>query len=441
MLKWIWDKVKGSNVVLPKDYWQNIDPEAVEILKILNRAGFESYLVGGCVRDILLKKKPKDFDIATKASPNQVKSLVKRSFIIGRRFRIVVAKRNLTVTEMERDAHELFPVIRNKNFEKEFQITTFRRDPEERDGQVNENVFGSAKEDAYRRDFTVNALFLDTGTHKIVDFVGGLEDLSKRLLRIIGNPKERFVEDPIRILRAIRFLHRANLKFESQTKQAVLQCLDELGNAKRERIREEMIKILREGHAEKVFQEFQQLGLWKHLMPLLSAHFTKHPASFDVLIKISKAVDHCPWKQPQDSAPLLFLFFADLLLPLRKGGAIDHQDLNALFEELKVTKNEKDFMHSIYQTLERLSHDPQATHANRILQKNPRFTNHQIQVFYVLKVLADAGFEPFLGIWKVWESSWKDQLNYLRSGAAWRPRPSGPRGGRRRPPRGPAKAP
>ncbi len=168
---------------------RRLDRGGTEIVRRLQEAGFEAYFVGGCVRDLLLGRQPKDFDIATSARPNQVRRLFRRSRIIGRRFRLAHVYSGREV----------------------FEVATFRRVPPElEEGEVQmireDNTFGTAAEDARRRDFTVNALFLDPVEGEIVDWVGGFEDLAARRLRSIGDPRLRFREDPVRILRLLKFL-------------------------------------------------------------------------------------------------------------------------------------------------------------------------------------------------------------------------------------------
>src|SRR5262245_21802566 len=172
-----------------------LDPDAVQVVTRLQRSGHEAYLVGGCVRDLLLGLEPKDFDVATDASPNRVKRLFRNAFVIGRRFRLT---------------HVRFPDG------KVVETATFRRDPGEQgldpergEGPIySDNVFGTAREDAFRRDFSVNALFYDPARDEVVDWVGGLADLETRTIRAIGDPAVRLREDPVRMIRAVHFAAR-----------------------------------------------------------------------------------------------------------------------------------------------------------------------------------------------------------------------------------------
>src|ERR1700722_9571945 len=168
-----------------------IDPHAYGIVKALQRAGYTTYLVGGCVRDLLLNVAPKDFDIATSALPEEVRKVIYRSYVIGKRFRLVLVRRE----------------------EQQFEVATFRREVrpdemgEETPASFGDNVFGTPEEDAQRRDFTINGLFYDPVANQLIDFAEGLPDLENFVVRMIGDPAKRLLEDPIRIMRALRLKH------------------------------------------------------------------------------------------------------------------------------------------------------------------------------------------------------------------------------------------
>ena len=176
-----------------------IDPDADRVVRKLTRAGYKAYLVGGCVRDLLVNRTPKDFDVATSATPNEIKATFRNSRIIGRRFRL---------------AHVFFG-------SKIIEVSTFRANPRDEDDHDllirRDNVFGSETEDARRRDFTINGLFYDVEREEVIDHVGGLADLEAKLLHTIGDPDIRFQEDPVRMLRAIKFAARLGFGFEPGT--------------------------------------------------------------------------------------------------------------------------------------------------------------------------------------------------------------------------------
>lgn len=385
MLSWIF-RSNSKTPALPKDFRKLVDSDALQIVDQLQKAGFETYLVGGCVRDVLLRKHPKDFDIATKATPQQVKAVVRRSFIIGKRFRIVVAKRRPRASE-QAHASRWMTNTREPHAEKEFQITTFRRDPVVVNGLVNENVFGTPKEDALRRDFTLNALFLDPTHGKIVDFVGGLPDLGKRILRVIGDPAERFREDPIRILRALRFQVRAHLKLDPASAKALRAAIPLLGAAKKERVREELLKSLKEGAADEMFKNFSELGLWHQINPALEkAYGPTTTVAHKTLLKIGAALSEDPWPHQRLAAPLFFLLLYDFLSPFKRGG-LNSEDLEKLLDDLKVSRAERDDIHRIRGSLLKMAR-PDSKAGKHDMR-------HSINALYVAKILAEAKVAPF----------------------------------------------
>ncbi len=243
-----------------------IDSYALRIVRSLQEAGFETYLVGGCVRDLMVGIHPKDFDIATNASPNQVRKKVANSYVIGRRFKLVLAKRG----------------------DQQFEIATFRKtlSPSELeslgdDTVEGDNYFGTCEEDAKRRDFTANAVFYDPVQHKLIDFCGGIEDINNRVLRIIGEPKERFIEDPIRILRAIRLSHKLHFSIETSMRAAIAECSVELKKSVLPRRREEWLKFLRLHEPHRAFMELYDLHILEHILPGLHSVFVD-PAKMEI---------------------------------------------------------------------------------------------------------------------------------------------------------------
>ena len=247
---------------IPQD---QIDPDAAKVVRRLARNGFAAYLVGGCVRDLLLGRKPKDFDVATSATPPEIKALFRNCRIIGRRFRL---------------AHIFFG-------QKIIETSTFRANPREVDAGDDElldaeqghgdnelyirrdNVFGSAEEDARRRDFTINGLFYDLDGDKVIDYVEGLPDLERRTVRTIGDPDVRFREDPIRILRALKFAARLNFEIEPATYAAILTHKGEIAKCAPPRVLEEIYRLLRGGAARRSLELLQATGVLTVLVPEL----------------------------------------------------------------------------------------------------------------------------------------------------------------------------
>ena len=224
-----------------------LDQDALKILKKLNKSGHETYLVGGCIRDILLGHKPKDFDIATSATPEQIHKLFKRSRIIGRRFKLV---------------HIMFSA------RKFIEVATFRAGKVQtsNDGLVlRDNYYGTLEDDVFRRDFTVNGLYYDIKKSEVIDYVGGLEDLKALKISMIGDPSERFEEDPVRMIRAVRFWAKLNANIESQLIEAIQTNSQLLAKIPPARLYEEVIKLFHNENSIEIFHELDRLGLLRHL--------------------------------------------------------------------------------------------------------------------------------------------------------------------------------
>jgi poly(A) polymerase len=229
-----------------------IDPDADRVVRKLTRAGYKAYLVGGCVRDLLVARTPKDFDVATSATPNEIKATFRNSRIIGRRFRL---------------AHVFFG-------SKIIETATFRANPRDEDDHDllirRDNVFGTEAEDAKRRDFTINGLFYDVEREEVIDHVGGLADLDARLIRTIGDPDIRFQEDPVRMLRAIKFAARLNFGFDPATWRALLRWRSEISKCAPPRLLEEVHRLLRGGAARRSFELLVETGVLAVLSPYLA---------------------------------------------------------------------------------------------------------------------------------------------------------------------------
>ena len=232
---------------------QLVSSNAVRVTSTLQQAGFKAFLVGGAVRDLLLGIKPKDFDIATNATPEQVKKLFRRAFIIGRRFQIV---------------HVMFG-------QDLLEVTTFRgasQDdaPKDEHGRVlRDNTFGEQHEDALRRDFTINAMYYDPATQTVLDYHGGMADIRNKTLRIIGVPEARFREDPVRLLRVVRFAAKLNFSIDPTTREPITVMAPLINNVPAARVFDEMLKLLMSGHALACLQRLRKEGLHHGLLPLL----------------------------------------------------------------------------------------------------------------------------------------------------------------------------
>jgi poly(A) polymerase len=231
-----------------------IDRDALNVLERLREAGFVAYLVGGSVRDLLIKRKPKDFDISTSARPEQVKAIFHRQCIlIGKRFRL---------------AHIRFG-------HKIIEVATFRTGENASDLITQDNVWGTAEQDVMRRDFTINGLYYDSSNHSIIDYVDGLEDVQKNLLRTIGEAEVRFKQDPVRLIRLLKFQARFNFKIDPKAEQSIFTCRNEIVKSSPARILEEILRMLESGAAATFFRLMAEYGLLAILFPALTRFLHK----------------------------------------------------------------------------------------------------------------------------------------------------------------------
>ncbi len=279
---------------------KDIDDCALKVLYRLARAGHTAYLVGGGVRDLLLGRRPKDFDVATDARPGQIKRMFRNCWLIGRRFRLAHVKFGDTVIE----------------------TSTFRRPPpkQEDEGDLlvrSDNTFGTPQEDAFRRDFTINGLFYDIGTFSVIDYVGGIQDLEDRLVRCIGDPDVRLREDPVRMLRAVRFASRLGFAIERQTRQAILRHAPELSKASPARLLEEIQRLFSYGAGEAAFRLLAELGLLREVFPCVAAYLgSASPEEAEAYFAYLHRVDEVTRERGEVDVPLAF---AALLWPILAG--------------------------------------------------------------------------------------------------------------------------
>lgn len=227
-----------------------IDADARSVIERLKAAGFTAYAVGGCVRDLFLGKKPKDFDIATSARPEQVKKIFRSCLLIGRRFRLAQIR---------------FP---NRHI---VEVATFRAgDTEKGDLIVRDNTWGTEEEDALRRDFTINGLFYDPDTETIIDYIEGVPDLISGTIRTIGDPTARFLQDPVRMMRLIKFQARFGLRIDPHCAQSLQECLHAIEQSSPARVLEELLRMLESGYSKKFFELASEKKILDHLLPDLS---------------------------------------------------------------------------------------------------------------------------------------------------------------------------
>jgi len=257
-----------------------VDDRALSVVRALKQGGFEAYIVGGAVRDLLLGLRPKDFDVATNATPEQVKSLFRRAFIIGRRFRIVHVVfgrgREHEVIEVSTfrahmEAGQAEAVEGNERTSKA-ELAGMHHAVDASGRVLRDNVWGPQEEDAARRDFSINAMYYDPETRIVVDYHNGIADAKKRVLRMIGDPATRYREDPVRLVRAVRFaakLAGLGFKFDPKTKAPLHSSLPLLNEVPQSRLFDEMLKLLQTGHSLATIEQLKQLGMATGIYPLL----------------------------------------------------------------------------------------------------------------------------------------------------------------------------
>lgn len=308
--------------VIPRDQHcisrKNINDSALKVMSRLRGAGYQAYLVGGAVRDLLLGGHPKDFDIATDATPEAVHALFRNSRIIGRRFRIVHVRFGREIIE----------------------VTTFRgshdSDTDEDSGHTDnqsrqsasglllrDNVYGTLEEDAIRRDLSVNALYYDSGKFEVFDHVGGLEDLARRVICVIGDPAVRYREDPVRMLRVLRFAAKLDFKIAKSTAAAIPGCAHLLGEIPSARLFDEFLKLFLSGHAAATLEQLLQHKLLKYLFPHTDKCLQRDPAA---LALIRAAMANTDQRIAQDKPVTPAFILAALLWPVTHAQATRLQD-------------------------------------------------------------------------------------------------------------------
>jgi poly(A) polymerase len=322
-----------------------IDPDAAKVVRRLTRQGYEAYLVGGCVRDLLLGRRPKDFDVCTSARPDDVRRLFRNSRVIGRRFRLV---------------HVLF------GGGKVIETATFRRAPEADEDRGtedllirNDNVFGEAHQDARRRDFTINALFYDLDRAEVLDWVGGMPDIERRAVHTIGKPLVRFLEDPVRILRAIKFSAKLDLGITPETYDAIVEARKALARAAKPRLFEEILRLMREGAAHRALFLCWETGVLDVLLPELSTFLADREEDDDRVWQLLQEVD----RRTIENGPLDDVVLWTVLLsePLREAcdGARDrvemaHEFLEGVVDRLNVPRRIAESIRRIVALMPRL---------------------------------------------------------------------------------------
>jgi poly(A) polymerase len=314
MMKWLRSKRKKNNdanagvsidpVIIHRSEHgisrRNIDEPALKVLYRLNKAGYQACLVGGAVRDLLLDRHPKDFDVATDATPEQVSKLFRNCRLIGRRFRL---------------AHIHFG-------RQIIEVATFRaphgethEEHHDESGRIlRDNVYGEIHDDVWRRDFTANALYYSIADFSIIDYVGGVEDIANNRLRLIGDQETRYREDPVRMLRAIRFASKLGFSIDDACRRAMLELGPLLGDIPAARLFEEVLKLFHSGHAEESFYALQEYDLLKYLFPDVVPSLQDNTTTAFIKLAMQSTDQRVRLDKPVTPA---FLFAALLWLPVR----------------------------------------------------------------------------------------------------------------------------
>ncbi len=413
---------------------RDVSPTALKVLYRLHHAGYRAYMVGGSVRDLMLGRKPKDFDVGTDAKPNEIRRLFSNSRIIGRRFRLV---------------HVYF------HDGSTVEVSTFRRnpDPEEQRSAPGEllitsdNTYGTPREDAFRRDFTINALFYNVADYSVIDWVGGIDDLERRLVRAIGDPGVRFQEDPVRMLRACEFAGRLGFGIEQATQEAIQQHRQELDKASPARVTEEIAQLLRCGRAGAAMQWMLDLGLLKVILPEAYAMLAAGRRGLGDFGQILPVVDRMVaegWELP-DSALLAVLLLPKVMLRRDDIEAAERKPMSRSAIEVMVQEEIQPFLArftvsnlkslQITQALigfQRLC-EPEAKLAERVRLARRAWFNDALLLFEILVEATGEGHDA-LEEWKA-AARRRPPLKAPEDSEA-RPRPRRRR--RRRPPAAPA---
>jgi poly(A) polymerase len=349
---------------------RDIDPNVLKVLYRLINAGHIAYLVGGGVRDLMMGRRPKDFDVATSAHPHEVHALFRNSRLIGRRFRLV---------------HVFFG---SKNIE----VATFRRPAEDVAGNDDpmirhDNTFGTPEEDAFRRDFTVNSLFYDPRSFNVIDYAGGVPDLHARLIRSIGDPGVRMREDPVRMIRAVRFAAKLGFEIEPQTRGAIEQHCADLVKASAPRLIEETFRTLALEHAERSILLLERLGMLAMLLPELSLHLKTNRGALEdsPTVRNPAAMGAAIGRGLEPSRGfILACLFADLYL---RTAAPEHADLIDSLRARGFSRADTEQMRLL---LDALGHMITPSRITRRIARRPYFAQAR-RLFDLLAPMAGGG--------------------------------------------------
>ena len=377
----------------------NISPNALRVLYRLRQKGFRAFLVGGSVRDLMLGKSPKDFDIGTSARPQEVRRLFRNSRMIGRRFRLVHVIFNGEILE----------------------VSTFRRNPDPRrqDGDsgnllvTSDNTYGTPRQDAFRRDFTVNGLFYDIEDFSVIDYVGGIEDLNRGILRVIGDPDVRMQEDPVRMMRACEFAGRLGFGMDEATQEAIQRNRERVEQASPARVTEEIIQLLRCGSSGASIQWMLELGILKVLLPEAYSMLGKGAGGVGDFGRLLPTIDSfvSEGRVPSEATVLAILLLPKILakrdqIESRKKRPMTRAALRQLVEECSdpfcrrfaLSRNRRSQMLHALVGFHRLC-EPEWTPAKRAQFARRAYFDDALQLFEVLVRATNEG-DAALETWK-----------------------------------------
>jgi poly(A) polymerase len=369
----------------------SLDQNALRVISRLQRQEFEAYLVGGCVRDLMLGRRPKDFDVATSAHPRQVKRLFHNGRIIGKRFRLVHVAYGEQIVE----------------------TATFRRAPPKSEDDsadlliVDDNEFGTAEEDARRRDFTINALFYNPQRREILDYVGGLDDLEAGVLRTIGDARVRLAEDPVRILRAIKFATRLGFRIDPGTWDAMCELAPELGRSAKPRVLEEILRLMRSGTALGALRMMRACGALKVILPAIDEYLGPRddpdPESHDRADTFWRLLEALDADVHAGNVPASAVAVAALFLrPIERAGSIDPRSHDAPGPDVARAAVEVIDPFAIAFRLSRRD----AGKAVRIISQQRRFTQPSSKRFRPILFARGEDFRDALDLFRLRSMAW-----------------------------------
>ena len=400
----------------------NISTGALKVLYRLKNAGYGSYLVGGGVRDLLLGREPKDFDVVTDATPGQVRELFRNSRLIGRRFRLVHVRFGNEIVE----------------------VSTFRAPHLEDDGAgrvvdgriIRDNVYGAIDEDVWRRDFTVNALFYNIVDESVVDYVNGMDDIKSCCIRLLGDPRRRFVEDPVRLLRAVRFATSLGFRISPDTEKHLAELAPSLEEIAPARLFEECLKMFFNGYALQTFEQLRRHDLFRALFPQTEAALAHQHGGFPYTF-VANALRNTDERLAQNK-PVTpgFLLAALLWLPMDRlarrhiaqgmneneaimlaGDIVISRQTSATAIPRRYTRMARD----IWQLQPRLTRQPQRR-AARLLE-NPRF--RAAYDFLLLRAQSGEGVGELADWWTRFQQNTPEQKSHSRPRRSRRRSPAG----------------